>query len=249
MPKPTFTLPSPETGTEYWIQVRKPKAPGPWMAVIVLDGDDMFAPAVKARDAAASRMPLLIVGVGYGGSFSKPVNKRARDYTPVRAHDEPSSGGAAKFRAFLKNTLWPELMRRYPIRDELRGIAGYSLGALLVLDALFQPEPFFTHHLAGSPSIWWGHGKILDQVGAAHARQPELPGKLFLSVGKKDTESMIRDLARLETQLGELAFPNLEVTVRRFPGKNHFNCLPIAFATGLAELFGRPTKIAKARKR
>jgi predicted alpha/beta superfamily hydrolase len=236
MKKPAFTLTSPETGTEYWLHVRKPKAPEPWTTVVVLDGDDMFTEAVKACEA--NDLPLLIVGVGYGGSFSKPVNKRVRDYTPVRAHDEATSGGAAKFRGFLTDTLWPELARRYPVRDEVRGIAGYSLGALLVLDVLFQSNPFFTHHLAGSPSIWWGNAAILEQVATRHAQTPELRGELFLSVGGKDSASMITDLARLETQLGELAFPHLEVTVRRFPGKTHFNCLPLAFLAGLRVLFG-----------
>lgn len=234
----TFTLPSPETGTEYWIQVEEPKVPGPWVAVAVMDGDDMFKPAVAAYKKADPSLPLLIVGVGYGGSFSQPVNKRVRDYTPVRAHDEPTSGGAAKFRAFLSHTLWPELARRYPIRDDVRGLMGYSLGALLVLDAQFQPAPFFTHHLAGSPSIWWAHAALLGQVSALHTQSPDLPGRLFLSVGEKDSDSMTGDLARLETQLGSLAFPNLDVTVRRFPRKNHFNCLPIAFETGLATLWG-----------
>jgi predicted alpha/beta superfamily hydrolase len=240
MTKPTFKLMSPETGTEYWIFVHEPDAPGPWTAVTVMDGDDMFKPAVAASKKAGTTRPLLIVGVGYGGSFSQPANKRARDYTPVQAHDEPASGGAARFRTFLEKTLWPELARRYPIRNDVRGIMGYSLGALLVLDALFQPKPFFTHHLAGSPAIWWGHAALLTQVAALHAQEPGLPGKVFLSVGEKDSESMTGDLSRLETQLGSLEFPNLEVTVRRFPGKNHFNCLPIAFETGHAVLFGGP---------
>ena len=248
MKKPTFTLPSPETGTEYHLYVAEPKAPGPWVAVAVMDGDDMFKPAVAAYKKSGVALPLLIVGVGYGASFSKPANQRVRDYTAVRAHDEPTSGGAVKFREFLQKRLWPELARRYPIRDDVRGLMGYSLGALLVLDAQFQAKPFFTHYLAGSPSIWWGDAAILGQISTLHTQQPEVPGRLFLSVGEKDSDSMTGDLARLETQLGELAFPKLEVSVRRFPKKNHFNCLPIAFETGITELFGHSIKIAKARK-
>ncbi len=236
--KPAFKLPSTETGTEYWIHVAEPDAPGPWTAVVVLDGDDMFKPAVDARAKAGVLPPLLIVGVGYGGSFSKPVNKRVRDYTPVKAHDEPTSGGAARFRRFLAHTLWPGLAKRYPVRQDRRGLAGYSLGALLVLDALFQPKPCFTHFLAGSPSIWWSDAAILKQVAAIRAQEPALPGKLFLSVGGKDSESMTGDLARLEKQLAALPFTRLEATVRRFPGKDHYNALPDAFTTGLGALFG-----------
>lgn len=239
MPKPAFILSSPETGTDYRIHIRKPNAPGPWTAVVILDGDDMFTHAVKAREKSDVTTPLLIAGVGYGGSFAKPVNKRARDYTPVRAHEEPTSGGALRFRRFLKQTLWPELARRYPLRDDVRGLAGYSMGGLLVLDALFQPKPFFTHHLAGSPSIWWGDAAILTQVARIHTRNPALAGKLFLSVGEKDSKSMTGDLTLLENQLKSLGFPNLELTIRRFPRKNHFTSLPVAFTTGLAALFGQ----------
>jgi predicted alpha/beta superfamily hydrolase len=237
--KPSFTLTSPENGTEYWLQVRKPNAPGPWTAVLVLDGDDMFTTAVKAHRAQAHPPPLLMVGVGYGDGFTSPVNRRARDYTPQRAHQEPASGGADKFLAFLADTLWPELARRYPVQKGERGLIGYSLGALLALYALFQPKPFFTHYLAGSPSIWWADGAILAQVNELHAAHRELRGRLFLSVGEKDSHSMTADVARLETQLAELGYPNLDATVRRFPGKTHKNALPVTFATGLAELFGR----------
>jgi predicted alpha/beta superfamily hydrolase len=239
MKKPSFVLSSSETGTDYWIHVRKPQAPGPWTPVLVLDADDMFTSAVKARDAAKPSRPLLMVGIGYGAPIPKPGNKRARDYTPVKAHQEASSGGAADFLAFLTRTLWPELQRRYPVSDEVRGLVGYSLGALFVLHALFQSRPFFTHHLAGSPSIWWGDAAILEQVAAVHRSTPDLRGRLFLSVGEKDSASMIGDLARLEAQLGELGFPNLDVTVRRFPRKTHMNALPVTFAAGLQALFSR----------
>jgi predicted alpha/beta superfamily hydrolase len=239
MKKPSFVLSSPQTGTDYWVHVRKPRTPGPWIPVIVLDGDDMFTTAVKARDAAKSSAPLLIVGVGYGAPIPKPGNKRARDYTPVQAHEEPSSGGAANFLTFLTATLWPELQKRYTLADDARGLAGYSLGALFVLYAQFQSQPFFTHHLAGSPSIWWGDGTMLEQVTAVHRANPDLRGRLFLSVGENDSHSMRGDLARLETQLGALAFPQLEATVRRFPRKTHMNAMPVTFATGLATLFAQ----------
>jgi predicted alpha/beta superfamily hydrolase len=240
--KPAFKLPAPETGTEYWIYVHQTTEAGgqktePLIPMLVLDGDDMFQPMVESSKKAGVLPPLLLVGVGYGGSFSKPANKRVRDYTPVKAHDEPTSGGADKFLQFLTQTLWPELAKRYPLREGLRGLGGYSLSALFVLHALFQPKPFFTHHLAGSPSIWWSDAAILKQVAAIHAQEPGLRGQLFLSVGDKDSVSMTGDLVRLEQQLAALAFPRLKASVRRFPGKDHYNALPDAFRAGLGALF------------
>lgn len=239
MLQPAFKLPSPETGTEYWIYLEVPKAHGPWPAVAFMDGDDMFVAAKEAYHQLprGSVAPLLLVGVGYGGSFGRPVNRRGRDYTPANHSDEPASGGADAFLKFLTETLWPELAKRQPIDEARRGVAGHSLGSLLVLHALFQTKPFFTHFLASAPSIWWADRAILRQAAKLRSQQAELPGRLFLNVGDEDSDSMTGDLTLLEKQLAEKPFAELEIVSRRFPGKNHYNVLPVAFAEGLKELF------------
>ena len=248
---PTFTLHSPETGTDYLIYVDEPAAvrtPGPWPLVLFMDGDDQFAAGVaayrEARDAGKVP-PLLLAGVGYGASYSRPENRRGRDYTPGAHTDEPGSGGADAFLKFLAVTLVPELARRYPLDGERRGIAGHSLGSLLVLHALFQEKPFFTHHLASAPSIWWADRALLGQVKKLRERQAALPAKLFLSVGEKDSPSMTGDLSLLETQLVEKPFAGLEIATQRFAKKNHFNVLPAAFGAGLAVLFGPDSRQTK----
>jgi predicted alpha/beta superfamily hydrolase len=139
---------------------------------------------------------------------------------------------------FLTVTLWPELVRRYPVDPARRGIAGHSLGSLLVLHALFQPRPFFTHFLASAPSIWWADRAILGQAAALRARQSHLPGRLFLGVGENDSESMTADLTLLETQLAARPFSGLDIDSRRFPDRNHYDVVPDAYAAGLKALFG-----------
>jgi len=238
--QPAFKLPSPETGTEYWIYVARPRGRGPWQTVLFLDGDDQFASAVKAYRGRrkGSLPPLLLVGVGYGASYLKPANRRGRDYTPVPHAFEPSSGGADAFLAFLATTLWPELRRRYAIDPKIRGVGGHSLGSLLVLHALFQPKPFFTHFLASAPSIWWANRAILRQAKKLRARRATLPAKLFLAVGGKDSPSMTDDLLRLEKQLADKPFRKLEISFHRFPERDHYTSLLPGFSTGLADLFG-----------
>jgi uncharacterized protein len=240
MTKPTFTLLSPETGTEYSIYVERPRQRGPWGVVLFMDGDDQFTQAVKAYRSRrkGSLPPLLLIGVGYGASYTKPANRRARDYTPVRHKFEPASGGADAFLRFLTETLWPELRRRYPLDAKVRGLGGHSLGSLLVLHALFQPKPFFTHHLASAPSIWWANRAILRQARKRRMRRATLPAKLFLAVGGQDSPSMTGDLARLEKQLADKPFRQLEVMSHRFPGRDHYNSLLPGFSSGLAALFG-----------
>ncbi len=242
--KPTFGLIDPTTGTEYKIFVEVPEGAGagPWPAVLFMDGDDQFKYGVEAyRELrqAGTVPPLLLVGVGYGASYSKPANKRARDYTTAMDAMEPSSGGADVFLKFLTATLWPELARRYAVREDVRGIAGHSLGSLLVLHAGFQAEPFFNRLLASAPSIWWAERAILAQIARLQRTGVALPERLFLSVGEEDSHSMTGDLTLLEEQLKKEPFPQLEVVSERFANHDHFNVLPVAFRAGLAVLFGR----------
>ncbi len=242
--KPSFTLAAPGDGTAYTIYVEEPDAApgtGLWPVVLFMDGDDQFAAGVAAYRAARDAgevPPLLLAGVGYGAGYSKPQNRRGRDYTPDAHGDEPASGGADAFLKFLTATLLPELARRYPMDGDKRGIAGHSLGSLLVLHALFREKPFFTHHLASAPSLWWADRAMLGRVAALRERQAALPAKLYLSVGGKDSASMTGDLTLLEKQLKEKPFAGLDFVTRRFEKKNHFNVLPAAFGAGLAALFG-----------
>jgi len=238
-----FILHSPQTGTDYSIFVAAPapaREPGPWPAIAFMDGDDQFKYAVAAYRAARDTgevPPLLLVGVGYGASYTKPGNRRLRDYTPTAMATEPGSGGADAFVAFLADTLWPELAKRHPVHDDRRGLAGHSLGSLLVLHALFQRQPRFNRFLASAPSLWWDERSLLRLAATRRDSTSELPARLFLGVGTEDTPSMTGDLALFEAQLAERPFAALEIVSRHFAGHDHYNVLPVAFREGLHTLF------------
>jgi hypothetical protein len=138
----------------------------------------------------------------------------------------------------LAHTLWPELSRRAPLRDDVRGIAGHSLGSLVAIEAIFRRQPFFNRVLASAPSLWWDNRAPICAVQNLQRTGVALPAKLFLGVGENDTASMTGDLALLEDQLAALPFPQLEVISRRFPDRDHYNVLPDAFRAGLVALFG-----------
>jgi predicted alpha/beta superfamily hydrolase len=240
--KPTFSLPSPETGTTYCIYVEAPRgAPRrPVPVVLFLDGDNQFSAAVAGYRALRRRgevPPLLLVGVGYGASYGQPANRRARDYSPVRHAGIPEGGGADAFLRFLTRTLQSELRRRYRVDSKVRGIAGHSLGSLLGLHALFRSPSPFTHHLVSAPAIWWGDRAILRLAARRRARSARLPARLFLSCGGRDSVSMRDDLGRLLAQLANKPFAGLDTTVQGFPGHTHYNVLRVAFQAGLKALF------------
>lgn len=245
MSSPSFTLKSPQTGTEYWVFVEPPGEPAttaePRPAVLFLDGDDQFRFAVDAYRAGRSAggvPPLLLAGIGYGASYTKPGNQRLRDYTPTPMATEPQSGGADAFVAFLADTFWPELARRHRLREDVRGLAGHSLGSLLVLHALFQRRPFFNRALASAPSLWWDNRAILCAAQNLQRTGVALPARLYLAVGEDDTPSMTGDLEMLEQQFTAFPFPQLEVVSQRFPRRDHYNVLLDAFRAGLGVLFG-----------
>ncbi|HVU17376.1 MAG TPA: alpha/beta hydrolase-fold protein [Candidatus Didemnitutus sp.] len=238
MPSPTFKLTSPETGSDYWIYLAAAGAAGePRVPLIFLDGDDQFAAAATAAKKLGPNLPsMLLVGIGYGASYGKPLNRRGRDYTPTRHADEPTSGGADIFAVFLERTLWPELERRHDLDHNRRLIGGHSLGSLFVLHALFQPKPFFTHFLASAPSIWWDDRRILDRMVQRRSEGAALAGKLFLGVGVDDSESMSADLDLFTRELAARPFEGLSYTYERFEGFNHYNVLPASFGAGIAWL-------------
>jgi predicted alpha/beta superfamily hydrolase len=228
--------------TDYVVYVKAPDArrePGPWPAVLLLDGDYAFDAAVAAYQKlrAANGVPAaLLVGVGYGKPFGSPGNRRSRDYTPTAGGEEPGSGGAGAFLTYLTGELWPELARRYPIQEARGVLAGHSLSALFVLYALFQPRPFVHRFLVGAPSIWWDDRSLLKLAGQLRDRQASLPAQLFLGAGAEETESMLADLALLERQLAERPFADLEITSVKFPGHDHSNVAPELFGAGLRRL-------------
>lgn len=241
---PAFVSHSRETGTDYRIYVSAPDPaayPGRWPAVVLMDGDFLFDPAVRAYRALAAEgkaPPAAIVGVGYGVGFGQPGNFRGRDYTPTASTDEPSSGGADRFLKYLSASLWPELAGRYPLSETGRVIAGHSLGSLVVLHALFQEKPFFDRALAGAPSIWWDNRSILGLVSRLRDRQSRLSGRLYLGVGSEETPSMIGDVELLQRQLRDRPFSGLEVKEETFPGRDHYNSAPDIMTGGLSYLLG-----------
>jgi predicted alpha/beta superfamily hydrolase len=242
--KPAFVSHSAQTGTAYRIYVDAPdpsRTPGPWPAVLLMDGDFLFDIAVKAcrqLEKSGGIPPTAVIGVGYGANFGEPGNFRGRDYTPTASADEAMSGGAARFHDYLSGSLWPELSRRYPLREKGRAIAGHSVGSLFVLYALFQRKPFFDLALAGAPSIWWDDRSVLGLISALRDRQAKLPGDLYLGVGTEETPSMLGDIDLLRKLLRDRPFSGLKVKTETFAGLDHYNSAPDILAGGLAYLLG-----------
>ncbi len=207
--------------------------------VLVTDADNQFAPLREVYAALRREMavrPLVLVGVGYGGGYESPINRRMRDYTPSTMPDEPGTGGAAAFLTWVNGTLRPWLAAR-GYRAGGWGVAGHSLGSLWGLYAFFEDTAGFDACLASAPSIWFDDRMLLGLVAQHRASDAHRSGRLVLSVGEGDSPSMTGDLALLEAQLAAEPFAGLDVTSQRFAGYDHYNVLPAAFRAGLQALY------------
>ena len=97
--------------------------------------------------------PMILVGIAN--------TQRRRDLTgPTEvAKDKeiaPIIGGSEKFRAFIKEELFPEISKRYRTTSE-KSIIGESLSGLFVIETFFLAPAMFDNYIAFDPSIWWNN--------------------------------------------------------------------------------------------
>jgi hypothetical protein len=121
--------------------------------------------------------PFILVGI--------ENTQRRRDLTPPTDNAEdrkvaPVVGGAANFRAFLRDELMPEIARRYRTTDET-AIVGESFAGLFILDTLVQAPELFDTYLAFDPSLWWNDNASMRGFRAFLKAHPDLKARLFIA--------------------------------------------------------------------
>ncbi len=141
--------------------------------------------SADAEVAAGRVESLILVGVGNAGA------ERMAEYTPTA--DTRLGGGKGRLYAeALVNELLPVLRRDLRLAEGPgnTGIAGSSLGGLISLAIGLQYPQVFGKVGALSPSIWWDHRSILDEVRALPAK---LPLRVWLDMGTAEGQIHLRD--------------------------------------------------------
>jgi predicted alpha/beta superfamily hydrolase len=139
----------------------------------------------------------IVVGVHNAGEA------RLREYSPFP--DRRHSGGEGDaYLAFLVDTLKPRIDRSFRTdkRRDATAVFGSSMGGLISLYAYFRYPAVFGRAGAMSPSIWFGHGRVLEYIAAA--RVPR--GRLYVDVGTFEGLSTLRDVRRLGRLLVRMGF-------------------------------------------
>ena len=188
-------------GTETWMEgdlrvvlalPQRSNGPVPVPVLLLLDGQSMFLTAAEyARTVTLVTMgslpPVAVVGVWRDSADPLDYfSTRFRDFTPLDwvlpdpfADDNTmirhGTGGADSFLELLVDRVLPAVHDRMEVSDT--SIGGWSLSGLFAAWAWRERPDVFSHLLAMSPSLWWHHGRMLDEgvparTGYVHSSAP-----------------------------------------------------------------------------
>lgn len=127
----------------------------------VLDGDwntGIVIEVVNFMRTLGMMPPVIVVSVP-NHFDAHGINSRDRDLTPTAVEDEPRSGGAPEFLAFLKSQLIPFVDQHYPTNG-IHLIHGHSYGGLFLMYVLEHEPQLFDGYLVLDPAMWWGKGSF-----------------------------------------------------------------------------------------
>lgn len=156
-----------EDGIRYEVRIaRTPNVHDkPYHVLYMLDGDvffplalNMYADHVNEINQA---IPILFVGIGYGGNLAYNIPWRTRNYTPYAEGEAYQEGGGAAEFLNIVHGIRTYISRTEHIDMNNEAIFGHSFGGLFALYVFFNAPKTFTHYFEASPSIWWGDGVVV----------------------------------------------------------------------------------------
>ena len=207
----------------------------------ILDGDISFgigASIARYLQFGNSIPELIIVGIGYGAFQESKGNDRNRDYTISNRRNRQGSGGAPKFRQFLKEELIPYIDDEFHTEPDDRTLNGYSLGGLFALYSLFTEPDLFNRYIIGSPHLAWDNFQIFSVREEAFNSISDINARLFISVGSEQSlETYFDPIDKMVTLFEEKGYESLKLYTKVFDGGTHLMCPPEALTYGLVSVF------------
>jgi predicted alpha/beta superfamily hydrolase len=159
--------------------------------------------------------PLILVGI--------ENTQRRRDLTgPTEVASDkeiaPVVGGSAKFRAFIKEELIPEINHRYRTTSE-KSLIGESASGLFVMETLLLEPELFDNYIAFDPSLWWNNHYLVRTSTEHLSHLPDSPKRLWFA--GSDTEGIAEHTKKLAEILKITATPTLTWTYSDEPTEKH----------------------------
>ena len=253
-------LPSTFVGQEYELLIAKPQnyaaSTDRYPLLVVLDANWHFAMVTQLLRTMLffEDLPqMLVAGIAYPTEVEGDLwALRARDYTPTEDEGWAASftaiyglpltqlprptGGAPDFLKCMRHELLPFIDATYRTDKKNRALAGWSLGGLFTLYALFNDPDLFNRNLILSPSVWWDNKIILAHEQAYAANHARLPARLFFSVGDNEG-AMVPDMKQIVDQIEGRNYPGLHLTKRILADETHATVLGSAYSKGILAAF------------
>jgi predicted alpha/beta superfamily hydrolase len=182
------------TPPEY--KTRKDSLPVMYMADGgIIDEDFPHIANTLAELIKANKIPpMILVGIAN--------TQRRRDLsgpTEIAKDKEiaPIVGGSEKFRAFIKEELFPEISKRYRTTSE-KSIIGESLSGLFVVETFFLTPDMFDNYIAFDPSIWWNNHYLVRTAKEHLATFPKTEKRIWFA------GSSAEDISQYTNSLAEI---------------------------------------------
>lgn len=261
-----FVVPDTETWMEGDVHVAlavPARAEGPVPLLVLLDGQSLFLTAVEHSRTVTlvtlgALSPVAVVAVWRDAANPLDyMSTRFRDFTPYEwVLPEPfaadnamatyGTGGAAAFLDVIADRVLPAVAERVAVAET--AIGGWSLSGLFAAWAWRERPDLFAHLIAISPSLWWHHGRIIDEGVAAR------PGsKAFISAGEREEGDMAlvwpqifadadqrhaAGMVRNAVAYGRLCeAAGVDTRTVIFPDEHHTTLAPASIARGLHHLW------------
>ena len=159
--------------------------------------------------------PMILVGIAN--------TQRRRDLsgpTEIEKDKEvaPVVGGSEKFRAFIKEELFPEISKRYRTTSE-KSIIGESLSGLFVVESFFLTPEMFDNYIAFDPSLWWNNHYLVRTAKEHLAIFPKTEKRIWFA------GSSAEDISQYTNSLAEILktenLPNINWIYSPEPKEKH----------------------------
>ena len=209
----------------------------------LLDGDIAYglATSIARYLQFGNNIPeLIIVGIGYGALNRSKGNMRSRDYTISSRKGRTGTGGAPKFREFIKEELFPYINNTYRTIPDDKTLSGYSLGGLFAIYTLFTKPDMFNRYIIGSPHLLWDNFRIFDVQEKAFKNFDDINARVFISVGsEEDEENYFNPIDEMVTRITDKGYKSLKLDTKVFDGGTHLLGPPEALSYGLVSVFSK----------
>jgi uncharacterized protein len=138
--------------------------------------------------------PMILVGIAN--------TQRRRDLsgpTEITKDKEiaPVVGGSEKFRAFIREELFPEISKRYRTTSD-KSIIGESLSGLFVVETFFLTPDMFDNYIAFDPSIWWNNHYLVRTAKDYLVKFPKTEKRIWFA------GSSAEDISKYTNELAEI---------------------------------------------